>query len=258
MAATGSLPRTQMRWQSADLGCLYCMQRSPACRWHCPPSLASSRGHGAVTEAHALLSKGFSWLNWENPFRAAGCWKYAQSLAKNQQLEVVLIDAQRDRITHYRQLKKNKSISSISIYICIWLFNSPEHLSLQCTRGSKRTLNAPYVWCILNMAIMYWRSLISAAYFSQITQKRLILEYLRYASVVQVKKLWANQLSICITTVWWIWERKKNLIKTQLIAFTGSWAEGYLKNTHFIWMMDLPHFCAPVFENCSDSPCSEY
>lgn len=114
MAATGSLPWTQMRWQSADLGCLYCMQRSPACRWHCPPSLASSRGHGAVTEAHALLPKGSSWLKWENPFRAAGCWKYAQSLAKNQQLEVVLIDAQRQNYA-LQTAKKNKSIPSVCI-----------------------------------------------------------------------------------------------------------------------------------------------
>lgn len=41
LGAAGSLPvhsaMEQMRWQSADLGCLYCTQRSPPCCWHCSP-----------------------------------------------------------------------------------------------------------------------------------------------------------------------------------------------------------------------------
>lgn len=47
-----TVPCTQTRWQSADLGCLYCTQRSRQAT-----SPASSHGHWAALEAHALLPK---------------------------------------------------------------------------------------------------------------------------------------------------------------------------------------------------------
>ena len=65
---------TKLRQHGAGLGCFFCIQTSPPCRWHCSPrasearSPASSCSGCAVPAAHALVPKGSSWFGWENPF----------------------------------------------------------------------------------------------------------------------------------------------------------------------------------------------